>query len=122
MGNFFDSIIPLLVELLKSPAFYMFIVGLITTLAALFKVPGWVKDGVLFLIKKIIDSVKATEKKARTITMTSEEKLRDAVKRIENDPSLTAKEKKLMQQMGTERIIEKLALPVMQDYFKKEPI
>jgi len=24
--------------------------------------------------------------------------------------------------MGTERIIEKLALPVMQDYFKKEPI
>jgi len=86
MGNFFDSIIPLLVELLKSPAFYMFIVGLITTLAALFKVPGWVKDGVLFLIKKIIDSVKATEKKARTITMTSEEKLRDAVKRIRKRP------------------------------------
>jgi len=117
-----EALRPLIIQILKSPEFYVFIAGAITTILAILKVPGWVKDAVLYLLKKILESVKKTEQKSKTVKMSSEEKMADALKRLNEDSTLTKKEKKLIEMLGPKRIIEEAVLPNLQEYFKEKTV
>ena len=113
-------IIAFLNGLIHDPATQATIILALGAILAVLKIPKFIADIIISLIKKLFESVKKTERKAEIKAMTSKEKLDFAIDELKNS-NLTAGEKRILRAVGAKKLIENLALPELQSTFKKKP-
>lgn len=126
MDSLFVIIKPIVNSFMGLPEVVAFVISIVTATLLYFKVPKWIVSVLAEVIRAAFRAAITTENKAKadhdhsTKVWTSQDKL-DAAKVRLQESMTQPKQKKLLAVLGgAERVIENIAIPILQIFWKKK--
>jgi hypothetical protein len=118
MDNLWTELQPVLQGFITSPITISTVIVIVGIILAYLKIPKWISDIIILIIKHFFNAVEDTEKVSKNIEMSSEQKLQYAIAEVQNNDKLNKAEKIILKTGLAKRIIEDAVLPVFQKFWK----
>ena len=120
MDNLWTELQPVLQGFITSPITISTIIVIVGIILAYLKIPKWISDIIILIIKHFFSAVEDTEKVSKNVEMSSEQKLQYAIAEVQNNDKLNKAEKIILKTGLAKRIIEDAVLPVFQKFWKNK--
>ncbi len=118
MSDLWTQLQPVLRDFITNPVTISTLIVIIGIVFAYFKIPKWIADILIIVIRHFFGAVEDTENVSKNINMTSEQKLKYAISEIENTSKLNKVEKLILKTGKAKKIIEEAVLPIYQKFWK----
>ena len=120
MDNLWTELQPVLQGFITSPITISTVIVIVGIILAYLKIPKWISDIIILIIKHFFNAVEDTENVSKNIEMSSEQKLQYAIAEVQNNDKLNKAEKIILKTGLAKRIIEDAVLPVFQKFWKNK--
>ena len=118
MADLWTQLQPVLQDFITNPITISTVIVIVGIILAYFKIPKWISDIIILIIKHFFGAVEDTEKVSKNVEMSSEQKLQYAIAEVKNTDKLNKAEKIILKTGLAKRIIEDAVLPVYQKFWK----